>query len=271
MFGCFGNTCIHCVFVSFLLCIFFLICCQCKDYCHRVKTIAVNNNNNNKVIPRFHNSFQDTACSQKCSPIHTTDCPDIWNIWVNPLGAHVQETFEDYFCFFLRCDPTRFMASFLRFSRSHTTTHHSRQDSSGRVISSSQRHLPHNIHNTHNRQMSMPSVGFEPTNSAGQRPQTYVLDSAATGTGPFVALPNKLCTVLFYTCTCSKTLNPELNPICYLLALLGAHHFLHVSRIRVKLLTFKRLISYIYMEHPFLMFLDHTQRRSTVGRTPLDE
>jgi len=32
-----------------------------------------------------------------------------------------------------------------------------------------------------------------------------------------------------------NTLNPELNPICYLLALLGAHHFLHVSRIRVKL------------------------------------
>jgi len=68
-------------------------------------------------------------------------------------------------------------------------------------------------------------------------------------------------------------LNPELNPICYLLALLGAHHFLHVSRIRVKLLTFRLLMSYIYiyMEHPLLMFLDHTQRRSTVGRTPLDE
>ena len=66
-------------------------------------------------------------------------------------------------------------------------------------------------------------------------------------------------------------LNPELNPICYLLALLGAHHFLHVSRIRVKLLTLRRLMSYIYMEHPFLMFLHHTQRRSTVGRTPLDE
>ena len=29
-------------------------------------------------------------------------------------------------------------------------------------------------------------------------------------------------------------LNAELNPICYLLALLGAHHMLHVSRIRVK-------------------------------------
>jgi len=68
-----------------------------------------------------------------------------------------------------------------------------------------------------------------------------------------------------------KPLNPELNPICYLLALLGAPHFLHVSRIRVKLLTFRLLMSYICVEHPFLMFLDHTQRRSTVGRTPLDE
>ena len=34
-------------------------------------------------------------------------------------------------------------------------------------------------------------------------------------------------------------LKPELIPICYLLALLGAHHFLHVSRIRVKLLTLR--------------------------------
>ena len=41
-------------------------------------------------------------------------------------------------------------------------------------------------------------------------------------------------------------LNPELNPICYLLALL-AHHFLHVSRIRVKSLTIRLLMSYIYM------------------------
>ena len=31
-----------------------------------------------------------------------------------------------------------------------------------------------------------------------------------------------------------KSLNAELNPICHLLALIGAHHILHVSRIRVK-------------------------------------
>ena len=41
-------------------------------------------------------------------------------------------------------------------------------------------------------------------------------------------------------------LNAGLNPICYLLALL-AHHFLHVSRIRVKSLTLRLLMSYIYI------------------------
>ena len=42
-----------------------------------------------------------------------------------------------------------------------------------------------------------------------------------------------------------NTLNAELNPICYLLALL-AHQFHHVSRIRVKSLTLRLLMSYIY-------------------------
>ena len=54
-----------------------------------------------------------------------------------------------------------------------------------------------------------------------------------------------ICTVIILTVQFNP-LNPELNPICYLLELLGTHHFLHVSRIRVKLLTFRRLMSYIY-------------------------
>jgi len=32
----------------------------------------------------------------------------------------------------------------------------------------------------------------------------------------------------------SSSASAELNPTCHLLALLGAHHILHVSRIRVK-------------------------------------
>jgi hypothetical protein len=35
------------------------------------------------------------------------------------------------------------------------------------------------------------------------------------------------------TATNINRLNAELNPICNLLALLGAHHILHVNRIRV--------------------------------------
>ena len=38
-------------------------------------------------------------------------------------------------------------------------------------------------HNAHNRQTSMPPLGFEPTLSVSERPQTYALDRAATGTG----------------------------------------------------------------------------------------
>jgi len=33
---------------------------------------------------------------------------------------------------------------------------------------------------------------------------------------------------------CINPLNGELNPICHLLLLLGFHHILHISRIRVK-------------------------------------
>jgi len=38
-------------------------------------------------------------------------------------------------------------------------------------------------HNTHNRQTSMPPVGFKPTIPASKRPQTHALDRAATGVG----------------------------------------------------------------------------------------
>ena len=96
----------------------------------------------------------------------------------------------------------------LEVSRSHPRTHHSRYDSSGRVMSSSQRPLPNNTQHSQQTNIHAP-MGFEPTISAGER--------------------------------------PELNPICHLLALLGAHHFLHNSRIRVKSLTLRLLMSYIYI------------------------
>ena len=87
------------------------------------------------------------------------------------------------FFFLWRCDPTRVMAnSFLMF-----LDHTQRRTTVGRTAldewSARRRDLYLTTHNTHNRQTSMPPVGFEPTISAGDRTQTYALDRAATGTG----------------------------------------------------------------------------------------
>jgi len=41
-------------------------------------------------------------------------------------------------------------------------------------------------------------------------------------------------THFIYSSSLLNTLNTELNSTCHFLALLGAHHILHVSRIRVK-------------------------------------
>ena len=84
------------------------------------------------------------------------------------------------FFFFLlwRCDPTQVMASsFLRF-----LDHTQRRTTVGRTPldewPARRRDLYLTTHNTHNRQISMPPVGFETTISAGERQQTvgYVLE-----------------------------------------------------------------------------------------------
>ena len=108
--------------------------------------------------------------------------------YLDPASIFVPRTDYLFSIFLWRCSPTRARASsYHEISRSHTTTHHSRWDSSGRVISSSQRPLPDNTQHN-NRPTSMPPVGFEPTISAGERPQTYALDRAATGTGIYLLL-----------------------------------------------------------------------------------
>jgi len=70
-------------------------------------------------------------------------------------------------------------SSFTRFL-DHITTHHSRKDSSGWVISSSQRHLPDTTHNTHNKH---PCPRWDSNPQSQGTSGYYALDSAATGTG----------------------------------------------------------------------------------------
>jgi len=100
-------------------------------------------------------------------------------------------------CFLWRCCPTRAMASsFLRFQ-----DHTQRRITVGRTPldewSARRRDLYLITHNTQNRQTSMPQVGFEPTIAAGEGPQTYALDRAATGTGTFLSARVKLYIILF--------------------------------------------------------------------------
>ena len=87
------------------------------------------------------------------------------------------------FFFLWRCDPTRFMASSFLMFLDHTQRRITVGWTPLDEWSARRRDLYLTTHNTHNRQTSMPPVGFEPTISAGERPQTNALDRAANGTG----------------------------------------------------------------------------------------
>jgi hypothetical protein len=63
-------------------------------------------------------------------------------------------------------------------------------------------------------------------------------------------------------------LSPELNPICYLLALL-AHDFLHVSRIRVKVFSTLPQFMTCYLKRPEEMFVLYPNRPNQLGPTEL--
>ena len=80
------------------------------------------------------------------------------------------------------------------------TTHntHNRQTSIGLLWTSDQpvaQTSTCTTHNTHNRQTSTPTVGFEPTISAGERPQTHVLHRRPLG--PAHPLYYSLCNSQF--------------------------------------------------------------------------
>jgi hypothetical protein len=61
-----------------------------------------------------------------------------------------------------------------------STSHHSRQDSSGRVIG--RRWNPYlTTRGSHKREASVTLMGFEPTITTSERPQTVVVDSLVTG------------------------------------------------------------------------------------------
>ena len=92
---------------------------------------------------------------------------NIFHTWLT------QQRQSSTFFFLWRCSPTRTMASsFLMRFLDHTQ----RRTTVGRIPlyegSARRRYLYLTTHNIHNRLTSMPPAGFEPTISAGKRPQT---------------------------------------------------------------------------------------------------
>jgi hypothetical protein len=87
------------------------------------------------------------------------------------------------FLFLWRCGPTRARtSSFFRF-----LDHTQRRATIGRTPldewSACRRDLYLTTHNSYNKQTSILPARFKPAVSAGERPHTYALDRAATGTG----------------------------------------------------------------------------------------
>jgi len=123
-------------------------------------------------------------CKTPCTGVAPTLARIRLDLWHRNLRSNSNCRCRSRGLFFLsaRQPPVGHGLLIHKVSRSHTTTHHSRLDSSGRVISSLQRPLPENTQHSQQTDINAP-VGFEPTISAGERWQTYALDRAATGTG----------------------------------------------------------------------------------------
>ena len=134
-----------------------------------------------KILNIFGNAFPSLPLLTKVRYSH-----DIYKItWREILLYMFRVVWSNYHGFFLALRPNAGMASsFLRF-----LDHTQRRTTGGRTPldewSVRRRDLYLTTHNSHNRQISMPPVGFEPTISAGKRPQIYALDRAATGTGSY--------------------------------------------------------------------------------------
>jgi len=125
------------------------------------------------------------------------------SLYPRPAGFFSNSIFLYLLLSFLwRCGPMRAMALVLRF-----LDHTQRRTTIGRTPvgewSARRRDLYLTTHNTHIRQISMPPLGFEPTISSGERPQTYALDRAGTGTGSLFLYNRKKISAEYWSCLIS--------------------------------------------------------------------
>ena len=129
-----------------------------------------------------------------------------------------EDLHDSFVCFWRDSPQWARTFSFTRF-----LDHTQRRSTVGRTpldeCSARRRNLCLTTNNNHSRQTSMSPVGFEPTLWANERPQTHVLDRAATGTGLMKYGFNKQrhvwkCSLLLYVdfyCILTKSVRDSLN------------------------------------------------------------
>ena len=135
------------------------------------------------MLDNYGYKHTNKICNTFCFSTATlvTRTPQYYVIHTLPVLFYLQA--KRFFFFLWRCNPTRVMSSsFLRFL-DHTQRRTTFDRTTLDEWSARRRDLYLTTHRTQNRQTSVPPVGFEPTISAGERPQTCALDRAATGTG----------------------------------------------------------------------------------------
>jgi hypothetical protein len=118
-------------------------------------------------------------------------------LWVvRPVQSFSACTSVHFTLLLWRCDPMRVMASSVLRFIDHTQRRITVSRTPLDEWSARRRDFYLTTHNTHNGQTSMPPVGFEPTTSAGEWPQTYALDRAIAGTDilPYIVFTiNSVC------------------------------------------------------------------------------
>jgi len=126
----------------------------------------------------LHNNPQERSSQLLCGGSHISRT--LLYVSSSPVSFH--STVRLFVCFGDNSPQWATDSSFIRFlnhTQRHTTFGRTPLDE----WSVRRRDLYLTTHNTHNRQTSVPLVGFEPPAPTGEQPQTDALDRAATGTG----------------------------------------------------------------------------------------
>jgi hypothetical protein len=120
--------------------------------------------------------------------------PEIWNSEVESEGKTTVMIYRQFFFHGATAPNGPGPPHFIEASRSHSDT------TLGRTPldewPARRRDLCLTTHNTHKRQTSMPSVGFEPTIPASEQPQTYALDLAANGIGDILSVHREITSLI---------------------------------------------------------------------------